>query len=343
MGEPLQAKPIAAADEQPPPDPDGSLRLLFMGTPPFAALSLDRLLAGPHRVVAVLTRPDRPSGRGRKLRQPAVKELALRHGIEVLQPTDPADAGVHSRLRDLRPDLGVVVAYGRILPASLFELPRLGCINAHASLLPHLRGAAPIERAIMEGRSESGVSIMRVNAGLDEGDVLLTEKVTLSGQTDGGELRATLADLSARLLERAVQRIANGTADWTPQDDSLASWAPALQNEDMRVDWSRDAVEIDRQVRAFHPRPGAFTTLGDRRLKVLSVEIMADARAATTDAAAGEPGRVLSWERGLLVACGRGALRLLRVQPEGKKPMDCDSWLRGLGPSSQPSQLGDES
>ena len=296
-----------------------------MGTPEYAAVSLRRLVAGGHRVRAVVTRPDKPRGRGQQVEPGAVKRTAIDAGIEVLQPLSPRDETFLARLRALDADLGVVVAYGRILPRAALDAPRLGCINAHASLLPKLRGAAPIERAILAGMTETGVTIMQMNEGLDEGDIMLARATPITNTMTGAELRDTLAGMSAELLEEAVDALAENPAALVrrPQDDAAATFAPPLRKADAAIRWSEDAMVLDRRVRAFAPHPGAFAFDGKTRLKIL------EARAAEhrSDAAAGS---VLgASHKGLLVACGRGVLELIAVQPEGRRPMSALDYERG--------------
>jgi methionyl-tRNA formyltransferase len=298
------------------------LQLVFMGTPPFAAVCLERLLRGPHDVRAVVTRADRPRGRGQELQPSAVKALAVEHGLEVLQPRTAKDETFQARLRELAPDVAVVVAYGRILPSAVIEIPRLGCINAHASLLPRLRGAAPIERAILEGERETGVTIMRIDERMDAGDVIAMRRVPIGATTDAASLRETLAELSADLLAEVLDQLAAGTARFTPQDEGAATYAPPLDKREAAIDWNASAESVERQVRAFRPSPGAFTFDGKRRLKILSATVVDDRPDA-------EAGTLLAGNDAMLVACGRGSLRIDMVQPEGKRPMSGADYLRG--------------
>ena len=294
-----------------------------MGTPPFAATSLARLLDSDHHVAAVVTRPDRPRGRGLALQSSDVKRLALEHSIEVLEPRSPKDRAFLERLCELAPDLVVVVAYGRILPPAVLATPRLGCINAHASLLPKLRGAAPIERAILEGHDVTGVTIMRMDEGMDTGDMITSERVPIGRETDAGSLRATLAGVAADLLVRAVDAIAAGHATYTPQDDAQATYAPPLDASEAKIDWSWPARDVDLRVRAFTPRPGAFTFAQNARLKVLAGRALAEPAAA-------RPGTVIGTRgESLLIACGRGVYAADDVQPEGRRPMSGAAWARG--------------
>lgn len=288
-------------------------------------MSLRRLLATRHRVLAVVTRPDKPRGRGQQLEPSPVKRLALEAGIEVLGPASARDEAFLARLRELRADLGVVVAYGRILPRAALDAPRLGCINAHASLLPLLRGAAPIERAILAGLTETGVTIMQMNEGLDEGDVLAEGRTPIPDSMTGAELRDVLAAMSADLLVETIDRFAeaDGPLPATPQDDAAATFAPPLKKNEAAIHWGADARDLWLRVRAFAPRPGAFAFDGKSRLKILE----ATPHDTPHDAA---PGTVLGpGSRGLLVACGRGVLELVTVQPEGRRAMSVLDYERG--------------
>src|SRR6185503_13067587 len=217
-----------------------------MGTPPFAAQCLERLLDSSHEIAAVVTRADKPRGRGMEMQPSACKELATARGIEVIAPATAKDPDLARRLHELAPDLCVVVAYGRLLPATILELPPLGCINAHASLLPRLRGAAPIERAILEGYERTGVTIMRISERMDAGDMQMAREVAIAPDMDAGELRRRLAGVAADLLVVAVEQLARGEAKFQPQDEAQATYAPPLRREEARIDWTRAAVDVDR-------------------------------------------------------------------------------------------------
>jgi len=309
-----------------------------MGTPPYAAVSLQRLLEHrSHRIAAVVTRPDARSGRGQKLQPAAVKALAIRHGIEVLDPTTAKDRTFVARLATIAPDVAVVVAYGRFLPRVVLDIPALGCINAHGSLLPAFRGAAPIERAMLAGLDRTGVTIMRINERMDAGDVMLAQSLPITATMTGGELREHMAGLSAELLVRAVDLLASGRAEFTPQDESAASYAPPIGKEDLRIDWTGSAEAIDRQIRAFRPKPAAFTFMGGRRMKVLAAD-PASNEAVPTGSGATPPwpsqaapagGLLAAGDDGLWVSCGSGVLRIHTLQPEGRKPMSAAEYLRG--------------
>jgi methionyl-tRNA formyltransferase len=301
------------------------VRIAFMGTPQFAVPSLQRLAESDHRVVGVVTQPDRPSGRGQRLRPSPIKELSQRLGVPVLQPDRARSPNFAEQLRALTPDLAVVVAYGQILPATVISVPPLGCINAHASLLPHLRGAAPIQRAILAGDLETGVTVMRINERMDAGDVLCARKVAIDPDDDTATLGSKLSSIAADLLIEAVDAIASGAARWTPQDETAATYAPLVRREETRIDWTRPAEEIERQIRAFRPEPGAFTTHDGVRLKVLAATVAPRAgerRAGSVDP--DSPG-------GVRVACGSGSLILSAVQPEGGRVIPAAEYFRGRG------------
>jgi len=290
-----------------------ALRLVFAGTPEFAAEHLKALLDTPHQIVAVYTQPDRPAGRGQKLMPSPVKQLALQHGLPVLQPPTLRDPAAQEELRALAPDLMVVVAYGLILPQVVLDIPRLGCINSHASLLPRWRGAAPIQRAVQAGDAESGVTVMQMEAGLDTGPMLLKVTTPITAGDTGGSLHDRLAQLGPQAVVQAIAGLAAGTLQGKVQDDALATYAHKLNKDEARIDWSRPADELERLVRAFNPWPICHSTLDGQPLKVLAAE-PAEGR--------GQPGQILDASKdGLTVACGEGALRLTRLQLPGGKPL----------------------
>lgn len=289
------------------------LRIVFAGTPDFAAEHLKALLTGRHRVIAVYTQPDRPAGRGQKLTPSPVKQLALQHDIPVHQPLTLRDPAAQAELAALEPDLMVVVAYGLILPQAVLDTPRLGCINSHASLLPRWRGAAPIQRAIEAGDAESGVTVMRMEAGLDTGPMLLKVTTPISSEDTGGSLHDRLAGLGAQAVVEAVDALAVGNLPSEKQDDALATYAHKLNKDEARLDWSRPAQELERKIRAFNPWPICHASLNGESLKVL---------AAVPGQGSGAPGTILAASReGLTVACGSGALLLTRLQLPGGKPL----------------------
>ncbi|WP_373386777.1 methionyl-tRNA formyltransferase [Pseudomonas alcaligenes] len=289
------------------------MRIVFAGTPEFAAQHLQALLDAGRQIVAVYTQPDRPAGRGQKLAPSPVKQLALQHGIAVYQPQTLRDPAAQAELAALEADLMVVVAYGLILPQVVLDTPRLGCINSHASLLPRWRGAAPIQRAIQAGDASSGVTVMQMEAGLDTGPMLLKVSTTITAEDTGGSLHDRLAQLGSAAVVEAVAKLAAGELHGEVQDDSLATYAHKLNKDEARLDWSRPAVELERLVRAFNPWPLCHSTLNGDALKV---------HAAQLGEGSGQPGSILAADKsGLTVACGEGALRLTRLQLPGGKPL----------------------
>ncbi len=297
------------------------LRLAFMGTPGFAVPALEALIAAGHDVAAVYTQPPRPAGRGQAERRSEVHEAAERHGIDVRHPASLKSAAEQTAFADLGLDAAVVAAYGLILPKPILEAPELGCLNIHASLLPRWRGAAPIQRAIMAGDTESGVTIMRMDEGLDTGAMLLRQSVPITAATTAESLHDALAALGARLIVSALDGLAAGRLEPKPQPVEGATYAKKLTREDGVIDWRRPAAVVERQVRAMTPWPGAFFEHGGTRFKVLAAEAsLPDTRKV--------PGTVLDDK--LLIACGEGALRLRRVQREGRAAMDAEAFLRGF-------------
>ncbi len=299
------------------------LKIIFAGTPEFAATALKALLTRSHQVVAVYTQPDRPAGRGRKLQPSPVKQLALEHDIEVRQPVKLKDPADQEALADLQADLMVVAAYGLLLPQAVLDAPRLGCINIHASLLPRWRGAAPIQRAILAGDEESGITIMQMEAGLDTGPMLHTLKTPILQDDTGGSLHDRLADLGARALLESLGGIAEGSLIAHPQDDELATYAKKLEKGESRVDWTQPAAVIDRQVRAFNPWPVAQCDFQGQVMRIWHSLPLAQ---AAPDSA--EPGQVVeAGKSGIEVATGEGVLRILKLQMPGKRAMSAADFL----------------
>ncbi len=297
------------------------LRLVFMGTPAYAVPALDALLASGHTIAAVYTQPPRAAERGRRLRQTPAAVRAAGAGIAPSTPASLKPAEVQAAFAALRPDLAVTVAYGLILPPAVLAAPRLGCINAHASLLPRWRGAAPIQRAIMAGDEETGVTVMRMDEGLDTGPILMAERLPIGPETTGGTLHDALAALSARLVADAVDALAAGGLPETPQPAEGATHAAKLGKHESAIDWRAPAAQIERTVRALAPAPGAWFSHEDTRIRVLAAEVSALSAAAP-------PGTVL--DDALTVACGAGsALRPMRLQRAGKAAMAADAFLRG--------------
>lgn len=301
-----------------------TLRLVFFGTPDFAATALQRLLHSRHPVVAVVTQPDRPRGRGQHLSFSPVKTLALEAGVPVLQPERLKTPESVGALAERHADLGVVAAYGKILPEAVIQAFRLGMINIHASLLPKYRGAAPVHRAVMAGERETGVSIMRVVRELDAGAVFATARRPIGPDETSQHVERGLADIGADLCVDVIEQIATGTAREVPQDDAAATYANRLTKEEGVLDWSRPARELHDQVRGLHPWPHAQTFLGTDRILVLKSAVV---NQVTADAG---PGQILKASGDdLIVAAGHGALKLLQLQPEGKRVMSAREFLAG--------------
>lgn len=299
-------------------------RIVFMGTPEFAAASLRALLAAGLTPSLVVTQPDRPAGRGHGLRESAVKSLALRGGLEVFQPVSLKAPDAQERLRAAGPDIVLVAAFGQILPKAVLEIPPHGCVNVHASLLPRHRGASPLAHAIWEGDSETGVCIMRMEAGLDTGPVFAREALPIPPDATTGTLDPLLAEVGARLLVRSLPGIVSGTLRAEPQDEARATVAPRLRREQGSLDFREGAARLERQVRAFLPWPICFVRLGGEEVKVLGA-------AVGGDAPPGAPPGTLLPKPSLAAVCGDGRLlHLTRVQRPGKRPVSADEFLRGF-------------
>ena len=300
----------------------GGLSVAFAGTPEFAAQALDAILKAGYAVPLVLTQPDRPAGRGMKLSPSAVKQLALAHGIEVDQPEKLRTDAQRARLADCAPDVLVVAAYGLILPKAVLELPRLGCINIHASLLPRWRGAAPIQRAIEAGDAETGITIMQMDEGLDTGPMLLRRALPIAADDTTASLHDRLAALGGDCIVEALAALQCGQLSPTPQPAEGVTYAAKIGRAEADIDWSRPAAEIERAMRAFDPFPGAVSTLRDTAVKCWKAQVVAGE---------GEPGRVLAVDAdGIVVACGRDALRCTVLQRPGSKRLPAGEFLRGF-------------
>lgn len=302
-------------------------RIAFMGTPEFALPSLKALLDSGENVVCVVTQPDRPRGRGRKVMAPPVKELALTASLPVLQPERIRGEEFHGILRDFKPDIIVLVAFGKILPASIITLPPLGTINVHGSLLPRYRGAAPIQWALVNGEEETGVTVMQMDEGIDTGDILLQESIVIMPQDTAGTLSAKLAELGGKTLVRALDLLRSDSIQPLQQDDARASYAPILQKEDGVVDWSQPAKRISGLIRGLDPWPATVTTLAGRRLRLFSPQVEENSSCCSTFP---EPGTICRADRnGLLVTTGNGCLLIREVQPEGARRMEVAAFISG--------------
>ncbi|HIF9085878.1 TPA: methionyl-tRNA formyltransferase [Photobacterium damselae] len=298
------------------------LRIVFAGTPDFAARHLAALLSSEHEVIAVYTQPDRPAGRGKKLTASPVKHIALEHDIPVYQPASLRNnEEAQQELAALNADLMVVVAYGLLLPKEVLDTPKLGCINVHGSILPRWRGAAPIQRSIWAGDSETGVTIMQMDEGLDTGDMLQIATLPIEANDTSATMYEKLAELGPVALVDCLADIATGKAVATKQDDEQANYAKKLSKEEAKIDWTMDAVAIERCVRAFNPWPMSYFEVSEQNIKVWRSEVVAEEHGK-------QPGTILSADKhGIVVATGHGALRLLELQPPGKKAMQVQDLL----------------
>ena len=300
-----------------------SLRIIFAGTPDFAASALSALIESEHEIVAVYTQPDRPAGRGRKLRASPVKDVALKHHIPVLQPENLKEPETQDELRAFDADVMVVAAYGLILPQVVLDIPRLGCLNIHASLLPRWRGAAPIQRAIAAGDKESGITIMQMNAGLDTGDILQLTSTPISNKDSGGDLHDRLAEMGATAILETLKDLDSDRLKPIKQDDALANYAHKLNKKEAIINWENSAEDIERLIRAFNPWPVAFTYLNNKPLRIFQADIL-------TESSDEEAGTVIACDKkGINISCGEGTLRILKLQPSGSKAMDVAAFMNG--------------
>ena len=299
------------------------MRVVFMGTPDFAAGILEAVVLAGHEVVLAVSQPDKPKGRGKALQFPPVKEYAISQGIEVYQPRKVREAECVEFIRERQPEIIVVAAFGQILPKELLDLPKYGCINVHASLLPKYRGAAPIQWAVINGDKVSGVTIMRMDVGLDTGDIIETAETEISPEETGGSLFGKLEKLGAKLLVETMEKIENGTARYTKQEESQASHVGMIDKSMGDIDWKKSAVEIENLIRGLNPWPSAYTRLNGKTLKIWKA----------LPEPGGEPQKAgcvyLVNKKELKIHTGDGVLSLLEVQLEGKKRMDIPSFLRG--------------
>ena len=307
------------------------MRVLFWGTPEFAAPPLRALLGEGFDVVGVVTQPDRPQGRSRSaLVASAVKQIAIEESLALFQPEKPREAGFVDAIRTLEPDISVVVAYGHILPQDVIDLPRLGTLNIHASLLPAWRGAAPIQASIREGDAETGVTIMRMVLKLDAGPILLQVPTPIIHDETYGELQNRLSELGALALIEALSLIDLGQMVEREQDESQVSFAPKIEREHARIDWTRPAAEVARAIRAYDPKPGAWTTLSDAEMKLFGARGTASDRPSGAEDAA--PGSVIAIDdSGAIISCGDGVVRITHAQPAGKRRLTMTELSRGRG------------
>lgn len=300
------------------------MRVMFWGTPEFAAPALRALVGEGFEVCAVVTRPDKPVGRERILTAPPVKRIALEESLPVFQPVSPREPDFQELMGVVAPDLSVVVAYGHILPRTIIDLPTLGTLNIHASLLPALRGAAPIQAAIREGMTETGVTIMRMVPALDAGPIILQSRTPIADDETYGELQGRLSELGALALVEALALLELGRSSERAQDDSLATYARKVDRDTTRIDWSLDARSVANAIRAYDPRPGSWTTHHGADVKLFGAHQLYDAH--------GRAGEVLATDaQGLVIACDVGAVRVCDVQPAGKRRMQAAAWHRGRG------------
>ncbi|WP_350635317.1 methionyl-tRNA formyltransferase [Pseudoalteromonas sp. GW168-MNA-CIBAN-0100] len=297
------------------------LRIIFAGTPDFAARHLQALIQSEHQIVGVYSQPDRPAGRGKKLKASEVKELALEHNLPVFQPQSLKNDVALAELTSLNADIMIVVAYGLILPKAILEAPRLGCLNVHGSILPRWRGAAPIQRAIWAGDEQTGVTIMQMDEGLDTGDMLHISRCPISTTETSASLYTKLAELGPDALIETINKLANGEITPEPQNDELANYAKKLSKEEANIDWSMSALQIERNIRSFNPWPVCFTQMGGQTVKIYQAQVVLQS---------GDPGQILSSDKnGVVVACGEHALCITQLQPQGKKPMAINDFLNG--------------
>ncbi|MGG1880417.1 methionyl-tRNA formyltransferase [Paenibacillus cisolokensis] len=302
------------------------MNIVFMGTPAFAVPSLEMLLSEGYRVVAVVTQPDRPQGRKKILTPTPVKEAALRHGIPVLQPQRLRNPETVAELAKYEPDMIITAAYGQILPKSVLDMPLLGCLNVHGSLLPAYRGGAPIQRCIINGEKVTGITLMYMAEGLDTGDMIAKREVAIAEEDTAGSLFEKLSVAGAELLKQQLPRLTQGKVEAEPQNEAEATYAPNLTREDERIDWSRSSRDIYNQIRGLVPFSGGFTLWNGEVFKVWATA-KPEGAAGTADAA---PGTVLELtEQGVVVKTGDGTIKLLTVQPSGKKAMTAEQFVRG--------------
>lgn len=299
------------------------MRVIFMGTPDFSVGTLNALIAAGHEIALAVTQPDKPKGRGKSMQYPPVKEAALEHGIEVYQPRRVRESECIEYLRKYEADIIVVVAFGQILPKEILEMPKYGCINVHASLLPKYRGAAPIQWAVINGEEVTGVTTMRMDEGLDTGDMILKEEVVLEKEETGGSLFERLARTGADLCVRTLTAIEEGTATYTPQKHEEATHTTMIKKQLGEIDWTKPAQELERLVRGLNPWPSAYTHVNGKTLKIWKTSVLEKETGK-------EPGTIEVGKSTIAVQTGKGMLQLEEIQLEGKKRMQTDAFLRGV-------------
>lgn len=299
------------------------MRVIFMGTPDFAVETLEEIIKAGHEVALVVSQPDRAAGRSKALKYTPVKACALEHGIEVYQPEKVKDPACVEYLQKYQPDIIIVEAFGQIIPKAILDMPKLGCVNVHASLLPKYRGAAPIQWAVIRGDRVTGVTTMRMDEGLDTGDMIMKEEVAIREDETGGSLFERLSEVGAKLCVKTMAAIEDGTAEYTPQDPGKATHTAKIQKELGSIDWSMGAAEIECLIRGLDPWPSAYTRLDGKTIKIWKAKVIPENMSR-------EPGRIVAVERNrILVQTGNGVLALLEVQLEGKKRMTVEAFLNG--------------
>lgn len=314
------------------------MKVIFMGTPDFSVGTLEMLIQAEHEITLVVTQPDKPKGRGKSMQFPPVKEAALAHGLEVYQPKRVRETACIEYLRKYEADIIVVVAFGQILPKEILEMPRYGCVNVHASLLPKYRGAAPIQWAVINGEAVTGVTTMRMDEGLDTGDMILKEEVTLRPEETGGSLFDRLAQTGAELCVKTLRAIEEGTAVYTPQEHYKATHTTIIKKQLGEMDWTKSAAELERLVRGLDPWPSAYTYLNGKTLKIWKASVQeksilqeSEEEKASAEEFVREPGTIVKVSKNIIgVQTGQGVLELLEIQLEGKKRMTTDAFLRGF-------------
>lgn len=300
------------------------MKVIFMGTPDFAVGTLEAIIEAGHEVLLVVTQPDKPKGRGKTMQFPPVKECAVRHGLEVFQPNKIRESANVEYLRSFHADIIIVVAFGQIIPKSILDMPKYGCINVHASLLPKYRGAAPIQWAVINGDEVTGVTTMKMNEGIDTGDMIAKRQVRLAEDETGGSLFEKLAEVGARLCVETMEMVEQGTAEFTPQNSEEATHTSMIRKELGEIDWKKAAVEIERLIRGLNPWPSAFTHLNGKTFKIWKAQV-------EEGKSAYKPGQICEvTKNSLKVQTGDGILVLQEVQLEGKKRMEAGAFLRGV-------------